>query len=99
MNQVLSRIKNLRETTRNGFDLSDDAEYTRHARIVQAIGNALMARESREFEIDQHNQKILRFLLLYFNQCGEAETIFADEDYKIHKQIMLVGNVGVGYVN
>jgi hypothetical protein len=61
---------------------------------VQAIGNTLMAKEFREFEIDKHNQKILRFLLLYFNHCKEAESIFPDENYKVHKQIMLVGNIG-----
>jgi len=96
LEQVFQKLENLSETTKNGFDLSDESEYILHAKLVQAIGNTSLAKEFREFEIDQHNQKILRFLLLYFNNCKEAETIFPNENYKIHKQIMLVGNVGVG---
>jgi DNA replication protein DnaC len=96
LKQVFQKLKNLRETSNYGYDLSDNEEYIQHAEIVQAIGNTLMAKEFREFEIDKHNQKILRFLLLYFNHCKEAESIFPDENYKIHKQIMLVGNIGVG---
>jgi len=55
-----------------------------------------MAKEFREFEIDSHNQKVLKFLLLYFNQDKQAEQVFPEEEYKNHKQIMLLGNVGVG---
>ncbi len=55
-----------------------------------------MAKEFRRFEVDEYNRKVLRFLLLYFNHCKEAEEIFPEENYKIHKHIMLVGNVGVG---
>jgi len=55
-----------------------------------------MSKEFRTFEVDDYNRKVLKFLLLYFNQCKEAEEIFPEENYKIHKQNMLVGNVGVG---
>jgi len=55
-----------------------------------------MAKEFRTYEIDKHNQKALRFLLLYFSRCKEAEQVFPDEEYKLHKQILLVGNTGTG---
>ena len=96
LKQIFQKLKNLKETLKSDFDLSNNEEYIKHAEIVQSIGNTLMAKEFRKFEIDKNNQKIMRFLLLYFNQCKIAESIFPVENYKIHKQIMLVGNIGVG---
>ena len=96
LNTLLSKLSNQSETTKSVFDLSRENEYLLHANIVKQIGDTLMAKEFRAFEIDEHNRKVLKFLLLYFNQCKEAEQIFSEENYKIHKQIMLAGNVGVG---
>lgn len=96
LKSLLSKLPSPSETTKSVFDLSDEKEYALHANIVKHIGDTLMAKEFRAFEIDGHNQKILRFLLLYFNQSKEAEQIFPEENYKTYKQIMLVGKVGVG---
>lgn len=96
LKSLLLKLPSPSETIKSVFDLSDEKEYVLHANIVKRIGDILMAKEFRAFEIDEHNQKILRFLLLYFNQSKEAEQIFPEENYKTYKQIMLVGNVGVG---
>lgn len=55
-----------------------------------------MGREFREFEVDERNSNILAFLLYYFNGCQLAEKIFPDEDYKVHKSLLLVGGPGTG---
>lgn len=55
-----------------------------------------MGREFREFEVDENNSKVLSFLLYYFNGCRYAEQVFPDEDYKIHKNLLLVGKPGTG---
>ena len=55
-----------------------------------------MGREFREFEVDENNSKVLSFLLYYFNGCRYAEQVFPDEDYKIHKNLLLVGEPGTG---
>ena len=38
----------------------------------------------------------MSFLTYYFNGCLEAEKIFPDEDYKIHKNLLLIGEPGTG---
>ncbi|NDW19446.1 ATP-binding protein [Dysgonomonas sp. 216] len=57
-----------------------------------------MSREFREFEFDEHNKKIFRFLLYYFNNSKLAEDVFKEdgEDYKIHKNLLLIGEPGTG---
>lgn len=90
------RIKNLNGITKSVYNLEDEAEYVLHSKIITEIGHTLLAKEFRDFEVDDYNAKILRFLLLYFNNCQMAETIFPDENYKVHKQIMIIGKIGVG---
>ncbi len=55
-----------------------------------------MMREFSEFQIDENNRDVLRFLIYYFNGCKLAESVFNDEEYKIHKNILLVGEPGAG---
>lgn len=55
-----------------------------------------MSREFRAFDIDENNEKVLKFLLLYFNNNIQAEGVFPDRCYKIHKNILLVGEPGTG---
>lgn len=87
-----------RKTILKGFkyDLSDPEEYARHRSLVMAIANNLMLRELGTFQVDEHNRKVLKFLLLYFNGCALAEDVFPEEDYKIHKNILLIGEPGTG---
>lgn len=78
------------------YDLSIQEVYDSHALFVKRIGDNYMSREFRGFDVDENNKKLLRFLLLYFNNCKLAEDVFPDEDYKVHKNIMLIGNPGTG---
>lgn len=78
------------------YDLSIAEVYESHAQFVKRIGDNYMSREFRGFDIDDNNKKLLRFLLFYFNNCKLAEDVFEGEDYRIHKNIMLIGEPGTG---
>ena len=78
------------------YDLSDEQEYNNHAKMIVGMGNNYMLREFSRFIVDEHNQKVLRFLTYYFNNCPLAEKVFEDENYKIHKNILLIGEPGTG---
>lgn len=78
------------------YDLTDPEEYAVHARLIQSIGDNLMMREYGRFEIDDRNRSVLKFLTYYFNGCPLAERVFPNENYKIHKNILLVGEPGTG---
>ena len=56
----------------------------------------MLARQRRQFVIDDNNRSVIRFLLYYFNGCPLAEEVFPGRGYKLHKNIMLQGGVGVG---
>ena len=78
-------------------DLSDPAVYEMHARLFLYIANNIViAPQHREFVIDDDNKLVIRFLLYYFNNCKEAENVFPGRGYKLHKNIMLQGGLGVG---
>lgn len=87
-----------RKTILRGFkyDMTDQSQYSLHSAMIKEIGNSYMFREFSQFEIDDHNRNVLRFLLYYFNGCKLAEDIFPNENYKIHKNILLVGEPGTG---
>lgn len=78
-------------------DLSITAVYDAHAKfLIHIANNIVLAPQRRKFEIDEHNKQVLRFLLLYFNECPLAEEVFPGRGYKLHKNIMIQGGVGVG---
>ena len=78
------------------YDLSDDTEYISHARMIKALGCNYLGIERRQFETDRGNDKVLRFLLYYFNDCPLAESVFPEENYKLHKNLLIVGDPGTG---
>jgi hypothetical protein len=79
------------------FDLQDEGTYKAHAKLLLYIANnAVLARQRRQFVIDDNNRNVIRFLLYYFNGCPLAEEVFPGRGYKLHKNIMLQGGVGVG---
>ena len=78
-------------------DLSNDAVYQAHSRLLVYIANTLcLAPQHRKFEIDDNNRDVLRFLLYYFNDCDLAESVFPDKHYKLHNNLLIMGNVGTG---
>lgn len=87
-----------RKTILKGFkyDLTDEQEYDAHARMIVDLGDNYMLRELSRFVVDKHNEKVLRFLLYYFNGCHLAESVFPDENYKISKNLLLIGEPGTG---
>ncbi len=81
----------------SSFDLQDEGTYKAHAKLLLYIANnVVLARQRRQFIIDDNNRSVIRFLLYYFNGCPLAEEVFPGRGYKLHKNIMLQGGVGVG---
>ena len=79
------------------FDLQDEGVYRAHANLLLYIANDIvLARQRRQFVIDDNNRSVIRFLLYYFNGCPLAEEVFPGRGYKLHKNVMLQGGVGVG---
>lgn len=78
------------------IDLEDERIYDFHARIVRKIGQHYMDRENKKFVIDDLNKGVLKFLLYYFNGCKLACDVFPEEDYALHKNIILCGDPGTG---
>lgn len=79
------------------FDpLSEEPVFKQHADLLIGSGNVLLANENKTFVVDEYNRKLLRFLLLYFNGQEEAENIYPDKGYKLHKSLIICGGVGVG---
>lgn len=78
-------------------DLSIPAVYEAHRELFMYIANEIVLKpQNRRFEVDEHNSTVLRFLLYYFNECKLAEEVFPGRGYKLHKNILLQGGVGVG---
>jgi hypothetical protein len=89
--------KDRREALKAYPDLSDPDVYNLHAHLfLYVANNIVMAPQHREFRIDDNNRQVVRFLLLYFNNSPLAESVFPDRGYKLHKNILLKGNLGVG---
>ena len=98
INAVASRVyADARKAQVASNDLSDEDTYTMHSRLVMHIANTLvLAPQRRRFVVDEHNGKVLRYLLYYFNVCPLAEKVFPDAGFKLHKNIMLQGPTGTG---
>lgn len=98
MEQATVKLNSHRRTILRGFkyDLTDEEQYELHARMIKGIADSLMLREYGEYVVDEHNRNVLRFLTYYFNGCKLAENIFPNEGYKLHKNILLIGEPGTG---
>lgn len=98
INNLKNRIsKEFNDIMKSGFDdLTDEKIYNQHANLLVECGNLMLAKEFKKFVVDDKNKKVLRFLTYYFNNCKLAEEVFPNKNYKIHKNIMLSGEVGAG---
>lgn len=83
-------------TTTKIFDSFPDDVYQSNLNYLVGIGNEILRRESRQFIVDTENERVIRFLLHYFNRCITAEGIFPEKEYKLHKNILICGEVGAG---
>lgn len=89
-------LKDIRKARLNRQPLELPEVYQAHANLLLMIANKVLAYQHRKFVIDDNNKNVLRFLLYYFNDCPLAEDVFPGRGYKLHKHIMLQGNVGTG---
>lgn len=89
--------KDIEKVQLASYDLQDEEAYKAHANLLLYIANnVVLAQQRRQFVIDDYNRDIIRFLIYYFNGCSLAEEVFPGRGYKLHKNIMLQGGVGVG---
>lgn len=94
---VMTRVLNdIRKAEQKRQLLEIPEVYQAHVRLLVQIANKVLAYQHRKFVIDDNNRDVLRFLLYYFNNCPLAENVFPGRGYKLHKHIMLHGNVGTG---
>lgn len=89
-------LRDVRNTDKEWKRLDIPQIYQAHARLLILIANKVLAYQHRKFVVDDNNRDVLRFLLFYFNDCPAAEDVFPGRGYKLHKHIMLQGNVGTG---
>lgn len=96
-NNILQRISRKMQQQRGVFeDLSNAEIYNQHAQLTIYIANMLLAPQRRKFVVDEYNQKVLRFLLYYFNECPLCEEVFPQKHYKMHNHLLLCGKAGTG---
>ncbi|MCM1077796.1 MAG: hypothetical protein NC411_10610 [Bacteroides sp.] len=89
--------KDIKKTRLNMPDLSDRTVFVAHVELLKYIANEIILKpQRRKFEIDDNNRDVIKFLLYYFNECDLAEQVFPGRGYKLHKNILLQGGVGVG---
>lgn len=79
------------------YNLADHDVYQAHSQFLVYIADSVvLAPQRRKFIIDDDNRDVLRFLLYYFNNCPLAEDVFPGRGYKLHKNLLIQGGVGVG---
>lgn len=87
----------MRKQAITNAQLENEKIFQAHVQTLLWIANnVVLAHQHRKFVVDDNNRDILRFLLYYFNGCPKAEEVFPDRNYKLHKNIMLMGEVGTG---
>lgn len=77
-------------------DFTNKDIYNLHSALLIACANSLLARQHKQFIIDDNNRDVLRFLMFYFNRSPLALEVFPERGYSLDKNILLVGSVGVG---
>lgn len=87
----------MRKEAVRSAQLEIESVFQAHAQtLIWIANNVVLAHQRRKFVVDDNNRDILRFLLYYFNGCQKAEEVFPNRGYKLHKHIMLMGEVGTG---
>lgn len=90
-------LRDMRNAQEHNPDLTNEDEYSKHANLVVWIANNIVLQhQHRTFVIDNDNRSVIRFLLYYFNNCPLAEEVFPGRGYKLHKHLLLMGEVGTG---
>ncbi len=77
-------------------DLSNETIYNLHMDMFLTCANNMLASQGRTFIVDEKNADIIKFLLYYFNNCQLALSVFPNRKYDLNKNILLIGDIGVG---
>lgn len=78
-------------------DLADSDVFRAHWNFLCRVAeDIVLVPQRRKFVVDENNQKIIIFLLNYFNNCPLAEKVFPDKRYKLAKPLLIRGDKGVG---
>lgn len=98
LNTCIERAKHeIQKSKEQAEDFTNEKVFNAHSQMIIWVANNIVLRhQRREFVVDEHNKKVLRFLTYYFNGCTLAEDVFPGRGYKLHKHIMLQGAVGTG---
>ena len=98
LQQIENLIQRHKESIQNvsEYDLTDTQEYYSHWNLISNLGTDYTERGFRKFDVDDNNSKLIQFLLYYFNGCRYAQNVFPEENYKVHKNLLLVGEPGTG---
>lgn len=97
IDQLMQRVMNdARKAQQRCKLLDDEEEFNAHARLLVRIANKILLPQQRTYVIDEHNKQVLRFLLYYFNGSPQAEQVFPEAKYKLHKNLLIMGGVGTG---
>lgn len=87
----------VRRASRSFPDLSDPDIFEWHRSFLcQVAEEIVLAPQRRKFVVDEHNEKIILFMLYYFNNCPLAEQVFPGKRYKLAKPLLVRGDKGVG---
>lgn len=87
----------MKRATQSFADLSDPEIFANHYGLLWRVAeDIVLAPQRRKFVVDDHNKKIIDFLLYYFNNCPLAEQIFPEKRYKLAKPLLIRGEKGVG---
>lgn len=87
----------MRRAAQSFPDLTDPDIFSMHRDFLWRVANdVVLAPQRRKFVIDENNEKVITFLLYYFNNCTLAERVFPDKPYKLAKPLLIRGDKGVG---
>ena len=77
-------------------DFTNPDVYNMHSTLVVACGKEIASHHGKEFILDEGNRKVMKFLMLYFNHSPLALEVYPENNYSLDKNIMLMGEAGVG---
>lgn len=94
---ALQAKKEIENTSVAASSFEDPEVYAAHSQFLMFVANEIVLRpQRRKFVVDDDNRDILRFLLYYFNGSPLCEDVFPGRGYKLHKNLLIQGGVGVG---
>ena len=88
-------LNGYKQCKQNADELQLAFDYYKEELVTEEEVDADYAKAVKCIE-DLELKNMLRFLLYYFNDCPLAEEVFPERGYKLHKNLLIQGGVGVG---